>query len=122
MPNIGPMELVVVLVIALLVLGPKRLPAAGSASARASASSSDSTQRPLRARRRTSSRTEQSPQPARQFVTDPVDVRARQAIAGSHTSHQPRASAAVGGRRAARTRLGDRPLVVTAIAVARLAR
>ena len=29
MPNIGPMELVVVLVIALLVLGPKRLPAAG---------------------------------------------------------------------------------------------
>ena len=28
-PNIGPMELVVVLVIALLVLGPKRLPAAG---------------------------------------------------------------------------------------------
>ena len=29
MPNIGPMELVVVLIIALLVLGPKRLPAAG---------------------------------------------------------------------------------------------
>ena len=29
MPNIGPMELVVVLVVALLVLGPKRLPAAG---------------------------------------------------------------------------------------------
>ena len=29
MPNIGPMELVIVLVIALLVLGPKRLPAAG---------------------------------------------------------------------------------------------
>ena len=29
MPNIGPMELVVVLVIALLILGPKRLPAAG---------------------------------------------------------------------------------------------
>jgi sec-independent protein translocase protein TatA len=29
MPNIGPMELIVVLVIALLVLGPKRLPAAG---------------------------------------------------------------------------------------------
>ena len=29
MPNIGPMELVVILVIALLVLGPKRLPAAG---------------------------------------------------------------------------------------------
>jgi sec-independent protein translocase protein TatA len=29
MPNIGPMELVVVLVIALLVLGPKRLPQAG---------------------------------------------------------------------------------------------
>ena len=29
MPNIGPMELVVVLVIALVVLGPKRLPAAG---------------------------------------------------------------------------------------------
>jgi sec-independent protein translocase protein TatA len=28
-PNIGPMELVVVLVIALLILGPKRLPAAG---------------------------------------------------------------------------------------------
>jgi sec-independent protein translocase protein TatA len=29
MPNIGPMELVIVLVIALVVLGPKRLPAAG---------------------------------------------------------------------------------------------
>jgi sec-independent protein translocase protein TatA len=28
MPNIGPMELVIVLVIALLVLGPKRLPSA----------------------------------------------------------------------------------------------
>jgi sec-independent protein translocase protein TatA len=31
MPNIGPMELVVVLVVALLVLGPKRLPSAGRA-------------------------------------------------------------------------------------------
>ena len=31
MPNIGPMELVIVLVIALLVLGPKRLPQAGRA-------------------------------------------------------------------------------------------
>lgn len=29
MPSIGPMELVVVLVIALLVLGPRRLPEAG---------------------------------------------------------------------------------------------
>jgi sec-independent protein translocase protein TatA len=29
MPNIGPMELVIVLVIALIILGPKRLPAAG---------------------------------------------------------------------------------------------
>jgi sec-independent protein translocase protein TatA len=29
MPNIGPMELIVVLVIALLILGPKRLPAVG---------------------------------------------------------------------------------------------
>ena len=29
MPNIGPMELAIVLAIALLVLGPKRLPAAG---------------------------------------------------------------------------------------------
>ena len=29
MPNIGPMELVIVLVIALLILGPKRLPSAG---------------------------------------------------------------------------------------------
>jgi sec-independent protein translocase protein TatA len=29
MPNIGPMELVIVLVIALVVLGPKRLPEAG---------------------------------------------------------------------------------------------
>jgi sec-independent protein translocase protein TatA len=28
MPNIGPMELVLVLVVALLFLGPKRLPAA----------------------------------------------------------------------------------------------
>jgi sec-independent protein translocase protein TatA len=29
MPHIGPTELIIVLVIALLVLGPKRLPAAG---------------------------------------------------------------------------------------------
>jgi sec-independent protein translocase protein TatA len=29
MPNIGPMELIVVLAIALMVLGPKRLPEAG---------------------------------------------------------------------------------------------
>ena len=29
MPNIGPMELIVVLVVALLILGPKRLPSAG---------------------------------------------------------------------------------------------
>jgi sec-independent protein translocase protein TatA len=29
MPNIGPTELIVVLVIALLILGPKRLPSAG---------------------------------------------------------------------------------------------
>jgi sec-independent protein translocase protein TatA len=29
MPNIGPMELIIVAVIALIVLGPKRLPDAG---------------------------------------------------------------------------------------------
>jgi sec-independent protein translocase protein TatA len=29
MPNVGPLELIVVLVIALLVLGPKRLPEVG---------------------------------------------------------------------------------------------
>jgi sec-independent protein translocase protein TatA len=29
MPNIGPMELIIVLVIALIILGPKRLPSAG---------------------------------------------------------------------------------------------
>ena len=29
MPNIGPMELVVILAIALIVLGPKKLPEAG---------------------------------------------------------------------------------------------
>jgi sec-independent protein translocase protein TatA len=29
MPNVGPAELIVVLVIALLVLGPRKLPAAG---------------------------------------------------------------------------------------------
>jgi sec-independent protein translocase protein TatA len=29
MPNVGPMELVIVLVIALIVLGPKRLPEVG---------------------------------------------------------------------------------------------
>jgi sec-independent protein translocase protein TatA len=29
MPHVGPMEIAIVLVIALLVLGPKRLPAAG---------------------------------------------------------------------------------------------
>jgi sec-independent protein translocase protein TatA len=31
MPNVGPLELGVVLIIALLVLGPKKLPAAGRA-------------------------------------------------------------------------------------------
>jgi sec-independent protein translocase protein TatA len=31
MPNIGPTELIIVLAVALLVLGPKRLPAAGRA-------------------------------------------------------------------------------------------
>ena len=34
MPNIGPMELAIVAVIALLVLGPKRLPDAGRAMGR----------------------------------------------------------------------------------------
>ena len=29
MPNVGPTELIIVLIIALLVLGPKRLPQAG---------------------------------------------------------------------------------------------
>jgi sec-independent protein translocase protein TatA len=29
MPNIGPMELIIVLIVALLILGPKRLPSAG---------------------------------------------------------------------------------------------
>jgi len=29
MPGIGPMELIVVLIVALIVLGPKRLPSAG---------------------------------------------------------------------------------------------
>ena len=29
MPNIGPTELIIVLALALLILGPKRLPAAG---------------------------------------------------------------------------------------------
>ena len=29
MPNVGPTELIIVFVIALLILGPKRLPAAG---------------------------------------------------------------------------------------------
>ena len=30
MPNLGPAELIIVLVIALLILGPKRLPSAGA--------------------------------------------------------------------------------------------
>jgi sec-independent protein translocase protein TatA len=29
MPNVGPFELIIVLVVALLILGPKRLPEAG---------------------------------------------------------------------------------------------
>jgi sec-independent protein translocase protein TatA len=35
MPNIGPLELVVILVIGLIVLGPKRLPEAGRGIGRA---------------------------------------------------------------------------------------
>ena len=31
MPNIGPMEIVIVLILALLILGPKRLPETGRA-------------------------------------------------------------------------------------------
>lgn len=31
MPNIGPMELIIVLVLALIILGPKKLPDAGRA-------------------------------------------------------------------------------------------
>lgn len=31
MPNIGPMELVIVLVVVMLIMGPRRLPAAGRA-------------------------------------------------------------------------------------------
>jgi sec-independent protein translocase protein TatA len=34
MPNIGPMELIVVLVIALVILGPKRLPSAARSAGR----------------------------------------------------------------------------------------
>ena len=34
MPNVGPMELVIVLAIALIVLGPKRLPEAGKSAGR----------------------------------------------------------------------------------------
>ena len=37
MPNIGPMELIIVLVIALLILGPKRLPPPEQESAHARA-------------------------------------------------------------------------------------
>ena len=39
MPNIGPLELIIVLVIVLLIFGPKRLPGLGVSSARACASS-----------------------------------------------------------------------------------
>ena len=35
MPSIGPMEIIIVLAIALLVLGPKRLPDAGRSAGRA---------------------------------------------------------------------------------------
>jgi sec-independent protein translocase protein TatA len=34
MPNIGPLELVVVLIVALVILGPKRLPAASRSAGR----------------------------------------------------------------------------------------
>ena len=39
MPNVGPLELIVVLIIALVIFGPKRLPELGRPWARASASS-----------------------------------------------------------------------------------
>jgi TatA/E family protein of Tat protein translocase len=52
MPNIGPMEVIVVLAIALMVLGPKRLPQAGKSLGAGSASSRARSPRPRRARGR----------------------------------------------------------------------
>jgi sec-independent protein translocase protein TatA len=46
MPNVGPMELVIVLVVALIVLGPKRLPEVGRSLGKGMREFKDSLQNP----------------------------------------------------------------------------
>jgi sec-independent protein translocase protein TatA len=48
MPNVGPMELVIVLVVALIVLGPKRLPEVGRSLGNGLREFKDSLQNPAR--------------------------------------------------------------------------
>ena len=122
MPNIGPMELIVVLVIALVVLGPKRLPAAGKSLGEGIRGFKDS----LSGRSESAVEEltdEDSPrQPARQLVTQTVDVRARP---GEH--RQPHRPAAEGHQQHGDGQITqreadprDRPLVVAAATVMRL--
>jgi sec-independent protein translocase protein TatA len=82
MPNIGPVELIIVLVIALLVLGPGRLPEVGSAFGKtirefrkASTDIQDATTIDLRADARPATARSSAARPTANAVdSDPADV------------------------------------------------
>ena len=64
MPNIGPMELIIVLVLALIILGPKKLPDAGRALGRGMREFKDSLTGADPAERRLSAEAAQPDRPA----------------------------------------------------------